>query len=72
MAMFDNGTAQPNLSAKNVQKFVIRPTSLGDQKQVVQQISRSMQLCVEFEIELGDKSDLAGRFVKSLSASFLS
>ena len=61
----DNGTAQPNLSAKNVLKFKIPLPGLAGQKSIVSKITELMNICNEIELKMLQASDIADRFTKS-------
>lgn len=46
---FDNGTAQPNLSAKSLSLYQIPVTSIREQNQVVQEIESRLSVCDKLE-----------------------
>jgi type I restriction enzyme S subunit len=49
---FDNGTAQPNLSAGNVRKYFIALPPLTEQKRIVAKVDELMSLCDRLEAGL--------------------
>lgn len=53
--LFDNGTAQPNLSAKSLSMFIIPTPSCKEQNTVVQEIESRLSVCdkIEESIEQG-------------------
>ena len=42
---YDNGTAQPNLFAKNLEKFIIQLQPLEEQKGIVKKLEQLIPLC---------------------------
>lgn len=55
---YDNGTAQPNLSSANIQKFIIPLPPLEEQKRIVAKIEELMGLCDLLEKQRESKNDL--------------
>src|SRR5690606_30291342 len=55
---YDNGTAQPNLSSANIQKFIIPLPPLEEQKRIVAKIEELMRLCDLLEKQRESKNDL--------------
>ncbi len=49
---FDNGSAQPNLSANSVRLYVYPLPPLGEQKRIVAKVDQLMALCDELEAKL--------------------
>ena len=62
----DNGTAQPNLSAKNVIKFQIPLPGIDEQKAIVAKVYELMSICDLLQEAIMDASVVADRFTKSL------
>jgi type I restriction enzyme, S subunit len=59
---FDNGTAQPNLSANSVGLFAYPLPPLGEQHRIADKIEQLMQFCDSLESQLHHSSELAGHF----------
>lgn len=51
VAKYDNGSAQPNLSATNVKKFIIPIPPLAEQKRIVAKVDELMALCDRLEAQ---------------------
>jgi type I restriction enzyme S subunit len=49
---FDNGSAQPNLSANNVRRYLVPLPPLPEQKRIVAKIDELMALCDQLEDQL--------------------
>ena len=49
---FDNGSAQPNLSANSVRKYVYPLPPLAEQERIVTKVNQLMALCDELEAKL--------------------
>ena len=63
---FDNGTAQPNLSAKSVLKFQIPLPNLPEQKSIVLKVGELMKLCEQLEQKMIQKENIAHKFARSV------
>jgi len=64
----DNGTAQPNLSAKNLAKFEFRLPDLEDQKRIVAKVDQLLSLCDELEHSLLERSELIKKIAGAMTA----
>lgn len=62
---YDNGTAQPNLSSANIQKFIIPLPPLEEQKRIVAKIDELMRLCDLLEKQRDSKNDLISKINSS-------
>lgn len=62
---YDNGTAQPNLSAADVGKFAIPVPPLAEQKRIVAKVDQLMALCDELEAKQAKKRETGTRLTKS-------
>lgn len=49
ITQYDNGSAQPNLSAANVRKYIIPFPPLAEQKRIVSKVKELFSLCDELE-----------------------
>jgi type I restriction enzyme S subunit len=65
---FDNGSAQPNLSANSVQLYVFPLPPLAEQKRIVAKVDELMKLCDQLEASLRQSQQRA----ESLAASAIS
>jgi type I restriction enzyme S subunit len=65
---FDNGSAQPNLSANSVQLYVFPLPPLAEQKRIVAKVDELMQMCERLEESLRQSQQRA----ESLAASAIS
>lgn len=59
---FDNGTAQPNLSANSVALFAFPLPPIDDQRRIALKIGELMKICDELQIQLSRAREVAGRF----------
>jgi type I restriction enzyme S subunit len=68
---FDNGSAQPNLSANNVRKYWFPLPPLAEQKRIVSKVNELMVMCDNLEAKLTQSSEvaekLAGAVVNHMS-----
>lgn len=62
---YDNGTAQPNLSAADVAKFPVPVPPLAEQKRIVAKVDQLMALCDDLEDRQSKKRETGTRFAKS-------
>jgi type I restriction enzyme S subunit len=65
---FDNGSAQPNLSANSVQLYIFPLPPLAEQKRIVAKVDELMKLCDQLEASLRESQQRA----ESLAASAIS
>jgi type I restriction enzyme S subunit len=61
--LFDNGTAQPNLSAADLAKFLVPLPSLAEQKRIVAKVDELMGLCDELEAAQAKRESRRDRLV---------
>jgi type I restriction enzyme, S subunit len=70
---FDNGTAQPNLGAGDLAKFVVPLPPLAEQSRIVTRVEELMQLCDALEasgqLEAQQHAQLAGTLLGTLTQS---
>ncbi|WP_299398735.1 restriction endonuclease subunit S [uncultured Gelidibacter sp.] len=59
---YDNGTAQPNLSSANIQKFIIPLPPLEEQKRIVAKIEELLSLCNQLEKQRNSKNEILSKF----------
>jgi type I restriction enzyme S subunit len=65
---YDNGTAQPNLSAKNLTKFELQVPGVEEQKRIVAKVDQLMALCDQLEHSLIKRDELAKKVAVSLAS----
>lgn len=63
---FDNGTAQPNLSAANVKKYQIPLPSLAEQHRIVAKVDELMALCEQLKSGLADATETQCRLADAV------
>ena len=63
---FDNGTAQPNLSAKNFKRFQLPLPSIEEQRQIVQEIESRLSVCDKLEESITESLDKAKALRQSI------
>ncbi|WP_119306142.1 restriction endonuclease subunit S [Cohaesibacter haloalkalitolerans] len=63
---FDNGTAQPNLSAGNVRKYLIPLPPLAEQRRIVAKVDALMALCDQLETALTKTDATRTRLLEAL------
>lgn len=66
IAKFDNGTAQPNLGAADLTKFVFPLPPLAEQRRIVAKVDELMALCDRLEAEQADAARAHARLVETL------
>lgn len=66
---FDNGTAQPNLAAKNVLKFKLPLPPLNQQRNIVSRVGELIEICDQLEASMIEAEDIAHRFARSVVLS---
>lgn len=62
---FDNGSAQPNLSANSVKKYSIPLPPLDEQRRIVAKVGQLMKVCDELEAKLRRAEDRAAKLVEA-------
>lgn len=68
---YNNGTAQPNLSAKNLEKFLIPLPPIKEQKRIVDKLNRVFQLIDSYEIAWTRIEELNKKFPEEFQKSIL-
>lgn len=66
---FDNGTAQPNLSANSVGLFSYPLPPLQEQSRIADKIEQLMRVCDALEFQLKHSAEVAGRFAVAAVSS---
>jgi type I restriction enzyme S subunit len=73
VSRFDNGTAQPNLGANDLAKFVIPLPPVGEQRRIASKVDELMRLCDELEnrgrLEAEHHARLTATLFDALAAS---
>ncbi len=73
MRLFDNGTAQPNLGAGDLAKFVVPIPPLAEQSRIVTRVEELMRLCDALEakgqLEATQHAQLVSTLLGTLTAS---
>jgi len=62
---FDNGSAQPNLSANSVKQYVFPTPPLAEQKRIVTKVNQLIALCDELEANLRQAEDHSGKVMNA-------
>jgi type I restriction enzyme S subunit len=65
---FDNGSAQPNLSANSVKKYWIPVPPLAEQRRIVAKVDQLMALVDELETQLAASRAVAEKLLEALVA----
>ena len=68
---YDNGTAQPNLSALNAKKILLPLPPLAEQKRIVEKIEELMPLVEEYEKNWQKLEELNKKFPEDMKKSLL-
>ena len=63
---FDNGSAQPNLSANNVKKYWIPIPPLAEQRRIVTRVEQLMALVDALETQLAASRDAGANLLSAL------
>nr|WP_295943590.1 restriction endonuclease subunit S [uncultured Acidovorax sp.] len=73
MRLFDNGTAQPNLGAGDLAKFIVPLPPLAEQSRIVTRVEALMRLCDALEakgqLEAAQHAQLVSTLLGTLTAS---
>ncbi|ENX28344.1 hypothetical protein F891_01191 [Acinetobacter sp. CIP 101966] len=64
--IYDNGTAQPNLSSADLRKFLVPMPSKEERSQIVEKVDELMQLCDQLEQQQTLSSDAHATLVDTL------
>jgi hypothetical protein len=65
---FDNGSAQPNLSAASVKKYFVPLPPLAEQRRIVAKVDQLMKLVDALEVQLAASAATAGKLMEALVA----
>ncbi|PBJ08466.1 restriction endonuclease subunit S [Pseudomonas sp. ACN5] len=63
---FDNGTAQPNLSAADLNRFLVPVPPLAEQHRIVAKVDELMALCDRLEAQQADAESAHAQLVQAL------
>ncbi|WP_238483152.1 restriction endonuclease subunit S, partial [Rahnella perminowiae] len=66
---YDNGTAQPNLAATDLERFLVPLASLSEQKRIIAKINELMSLCDQLEQQSLTSLDVHQQLVETLLAT---
>ncbi len=66
---YDNGTAQPNLAATDLERFLVPLASLSEQKRIIAKINELMSLCDQLEQQSLTSLDAHSQLVETLLAT---
>lgn len=66
ISRFDNGTAQPNLSAADLAKFVLPLPPVAEQQRIVAKVGELMVLCDQLEAEQAEVEEGHDKLVETL------
>jgi len=69
---FDNGSAQPNLSANNVKKYWVPLPPLGEQSRIVAKVDQLMALVDQLEAQLAASRATAANLLSAVVAELTS
>lgn len=64
---YDNGTAQPNLSATDLGRYLVPVPSLGEQREVLLKVEQLMKVCDDLESRLARAEDRASKLVEAVA-----
>lgn len=67
---YDNGSAQPNLSATNVKKFLLPLPPLAEQKRIVAKVDELMALCDQLESQQKQRETKKATLVQAALTRF--
>lgn len=68
---FDNGSAQPNLSANSVKRYVMPVPPLAEQRRIVSKVDQLMTLVNELEAQLKESSSTAENLMEAIVAHLI-
>ena len=63
---FDNGTAQPNLSAESVKRYLVPLPPLAEQRRIVAKVDELMELCDQLEAQLATTQTDSRRLLEAV------
>ena len=66
MTLFDNGTAQPNLGAGDLAKFVVPLPPLPEQSRIVTRVTALRRLCTDLRQRLAEREAVQSRLAEAL------
>jgi type I restriction enzyme, S subunit len=70
IAKYDNGSAQPNLSAANVKKYIVPLPPLAEQKRIVAKVDELMALCDRLEAQQQERETRHAALARASLARF--
>ena len=70
IAKYDNGSAQPNLSAANVKKYIVPLPPLAEQKRIVAKVDELMALCDRLEAQQEERETRHAALARASLARF--
>ncbi len=70
ISQYDNGSAQPNLSATNVKKYIIPLPPLAEQTRIVAKVDELMALCDRLEAQRQERETRHAALVRASLARF--
>jgi type I restriction enzyme S subunit len=70
IAKYDNGSAQPNLSAANVKKYILPLPPLAEQKRIVAKVDELMALCDRLEAQQQERETRHASLARASLARF--
>ncbi len=65
---FDNGSAQPNLSANNVQLYVFPLPPLAEQHRIVTKVDELMALCDKIDKQIDERTEKESALLEAVAA----
>lgn len=70
IAKYDNGSAQPNLSAANVKKYILPLPPLAEQKRIVAKVDELMALCDRLDAQQQERESRHAALARASLARF--